>query len=49
MTSRGVHYLETGTVEGEDPLAPFSANAPAHLRRTDGFEHVADIVVGQLL
>ena len=29
-----------------DPLAPFSANAPAHLLRTDGFEHVADIMVG---
>src|SRR6202012_288038 len=33
-------------VDGDDPLAPFSANAPAHLRRSDGFEHVADIVVG---
>ena len=46
MNSRGVHYLETGTVEGDDPLAPFSPNAAAHLRRSDGFEHVADIVVG---
>jgi uncharacterized membrane protein YvlD (DUF360 family) len=43
---RGAHYLEQGEVEGEDPLALFSSNAPAHLRRTDGFEHVADIVVG---
>ncbi len=43
--SRGTHYLATGEVEAEDPLALFSANAPAHLRRTDGFEHVADIMV----
>ena len=27
----------TARVEGEDPLAPFSPTAPAHLRRTDGF------------
>ena len=33
-------------VEGEDPLAPFSPNAPRHLLRTDGFAHVADIMVG---
>ncbi len=32
-------------VEGEDPLAPFSPRAADHLRRTDGFEHVADIMV----
>ena len=38
--------LETGRVEGEDPLAPFSPTAPAHLLRTDGFAHVADIMVG---
>ena len=27
------------------PLAPFSPTAAGHLRRTDGFEHVADIMV----
>jgi uncharacterized membrane protein YvlD (DUF360 family) len=42
----GAHYLTHGRVEGEDPLAPFSSNAPQHLRRTDGFEHVADLMVG---
>jgi uncharacterized membrane protein YvlD (DUF360 family) len=46
MTSRGVHYLAEHRIEGTDPLAPFSANAPGHLLRTDGFEHVADIMVG---
>jgi hypothetical protein len=30
---------------GVDPLAGFSANAAAHLRRSDGFAHVADIMV----
>jgi uncharacterized membrane protein YvlD (DUF360 family) len=42
----GAHYLREGTVEGDDPLAPFSPNAPRHLLRTDGFPHVADIMVG---
>jgi uncharacterized membrane protein YvlD (DUF360 family) len=42
----GVHYLATGRIEGDDPLAAFSPNAPHHLRRTDGFPHVADVMVG---
>jgi uncharacterized membrane protein YvlD (DUF360 family) len=46
MNCRGTHYLADGRIDGEDPLAPFSANAPAHLLRTDGFEHVADVMVG---
>jgi uncharacterized membrane protein YvlD (DUF360 family) len=46
LGSHGTHYLAEGRIEGEDPLAHFSANAPAHLLRTDGFEHVADIMVG---
>ncbi len=46
LGARGAHYLAEGRVEGEDPLAPFSPHAPQHLLRTDGFEHVADIMVG---
>jgi uncharacterized membrane protein YvlD (DUF360 family) len=42
----GVRYLEQGRVEGEDPLAPFSPTAAQHLLRTDGFRHVADIMIG---
>jgi hypothetical protein len=42
----GAHYLESGRIEGDDPLAPFSPNAPQHLRRTDGFADVADIMIG---
>ncbi|MFA9270246.1 MAG: phage holin family protein [Baekduiaceae bacterium] len=43
---RGERELATGNVIGEDPLAPFSPRAAQHLLRTDGFEHVADIMVG---
>jgi len=46
LGSAGAHYLAEGTVEGEDPLAAFAPNAPRHLLRTDGFAHVADIMVG---
>jgi uncharacterized membrane protein YvlD (DUF360 family) len=42
----GEHPLHGGRVKGPDPLAGFSPTAPEHLLRTDGFEHVADIVVG---
>jgi hypothetical protein len=42
----GERRLSDGTVEGSDPLAPFSPTAAQHLLRTDGFEHVADIMVG---
>ncbi|HKH31585.1 MAG TPA: phage holin family protein, partial [Gaiellaceae bacterium] len=45
LGGRGAHFLDEGRVEGEDPLAPFSPNAPHHLRRTDAFPHVADIMV----
>jgi uncharacterized membrane protein YvlD (DUF360 family) len=46
LGANGAHYLAEGRIEGEDPLASFSPNAPHHLRRTDGFPHVADIMVG---
>ena len=42
----GEHYLEEKVVEGDDPLAHFSPTAPQHLLRTDGFPHVADLMVG---
>ena len=46
LGGNGAHYLADGRVEGDDPLAAFSPHAPQHLLRTDGFEHVADIMVG---
>jgi hypothetical protein len=42
----GARYLDEDRVEGEDPLAAFSPTAGRHLLRTDGFAHVADIMVG---
>ena len=42
---RGIHYLAEGRVQGTDPLAGFSANAPTHLRRSDSFAHVADLMI----
>jgi len=46
LGANGTRYLADGRVEGEDPLAPFSPTAPQHLLRTDGFTHVADIMIG---
>jgi len=45
LSARGSHSLSDGRIEGEDPLARFSPNAPRHLLRTDAFEHVPDILV----
>jgi uncharacterized membrane protein YvlD (DUF360 family) len=46
LGANGTHLLSTGRVEGEDPLANFSDNAPRHLLRTDGFSNVADLMIG---
>jgi len=46
LGARGTRYLSDGRVVGEDPLASFPPNAGRHLLRTDGFEDVADIMVG---
>jgi uncharacterized membrane protein YvlD (DUF360 family) len=41
----GTRYLDDGQIDGDDPLAPFGENAAAKAKRTDGFSHVADIMV----
>ena len=41
----GSRRLSDGEVTGSDPLAGFPRTAARHLRRVDGFSHVADIVV----
>ncbi len=46
LGASGVRYLADDRIEGDDPLASFAPNAGRHLLRTDGFEHVADIMVG---
>jgi uncharacterized membrane protein YvlD (DUF360 family) len=42
----GARYLDQDRIEGEDPLAGLSPTAALHLKRTDTFAHVADIMVG---
>ena len=41
----GIHYLDQGRVEGEDPLAPFGPHAADHVRRTDSYPHCPDLVL----
>jgi putative membrane protein len=43
--AEGVYFLAEDRFEGINPLAVFGSNAAAHLRRTDSFPHVADIMV----
>ena len=43
---RGSVDVTSGTVDGIDPLAPFGPDALEKIRRTDGFDNVADIMVG---
>ncbi|MGB9936989.1 MAG: phage holin family protein [Methanobacterium sp.] len=44
----GVYYLDTDLIEGENPLKNFGVNAPKHLKRTDSFKYVPDILVNSL-
>lgn len=41
----GRHLLDSGRIEGVDPLAPFGPRAADHVRRTDRFSTCPDIVV----
>ena len=41
----GAYFLRDGSVEGEDPLAPFGPHAARHLRREAEFPNVPDILV----
>jgi hypothetical protein len=41
----GVYYLETGRVEGQDPIARFGPHAARHLLREAKFVNVPDIVL----
>ena len=45
LGAKGTHFLDSGRVEGDDPLAPYGPNAARHVKRTDSFEDVADIMV----
>jgi len=41
----GARRLQTGEVDGEDPLAAFGPNTAGHVLRTDGFAHCPDVLV----
>jgi uncharacterized membrane protein YvlD (DUF360 family) len=41
----GARFLQSGRVEGDDPLAPFSPNAAAHLLRSSRFTNAPDILI----
>jgi hypothetical protein len=46
LGGNGARYLSDDHVEGVDPLAAFSPTAADHLRRTDEFADVADVMIG---
>jgi hypothetical protein len=46
LGARGAAFLGEERVEGEDPLAGLSPRAGAHLLRSDGFPHAADLTIG---
>jgi uncharacterized membrane protein YvlD (DUF360 family) len=45
LNAKGKYYLSEDKIEGENPLAKYGKHAATHLRRTDSFNHVPDIMV----
>ena len=41
----GTYYLDSGEIEGKNPLEGFGDNIVRHLKRTSSFEHTPDILV----
>lgn len=41
----GIHHLDSGRVEGVDPLTVFGANCADHLRRTSSFDNCPDLLI----
>lgn len=41
----GTYYLDSGKIDGENPLIGFGDNIVRHLKRTSSFEHTQDILV----
>lgn len=42
---RGIYYLDTDEIVGENPLECFGENAAKHLKRQNSFENMPDILV----
>ena len=45
LGARGTSYLDEGRIEGDDPLAPFGPDAARKVKRTDSFDHCADLMI----
>ena len=45
MGKNGTYYLDSGEIDGENPLEGFGDNIVRHLKRTSSFEHAPDILV----
>lgn len=41
----GTYYLDTGKIDGENPLEGFGDNIAQHLKRSSSFDHTPDILV----
>ena len=41
----GTYFLDSGKIDGENPLEGFGDNIVRHLKRTSSFEHTPDILV----
>jgi len=48
VNAKGKYYLSENRVEGENPLTKYGKTAATHLRRTDSFTNVPDILVMSL-
>ena len=49
LGAQGRYYLDTDTVEGSDPLAPFGPLAREHVRHHDRLDGVGDLIVNSLI
>ena len=49
MGKSGIHYLDDGSITGEDPMLPFGPYAEVGMKRIDGMEHCPDLVAISLL
>ncbi|MBQ7928354.1 MAG: phage holin family protein [Methanobrevibacter sp.] len=41
----GIYYLDSGEIEGENPLEGFGDNIARHIKRNSSFKHTPDILV----
>jgi len=42
--NNGTYYLDTDTIEGDNPLTNFGPNAAEHIRRTNSFKYAPDVL-----